>query len=619
MMKRVGLFVLVVMLAFGTLPTMTPVAAATDLETLTESAQYFPAETIIWLSVRTDGAFFDELDTLVTTVREGLPPGTIPELSMRDAANEALRSMGAALDFERDVRPWLGDTMSGGVLSLETAFDHDFSNDDDIPYLVVMDVTDRDLALELAETLFADGIEAGEVTRSSEDGVDLFIGVEGTNIPAYALTEDALMVAFSEDQLPLGGVDEPLSESERFTETLAMLPDTAYNMVGYNNAGPATAEAMESQMGMAALLFGSMTSSITSLYRSAPAQVFGLTVLDDVNLVIDMAQSPYDLDALAEFGVEMDYAVFQPVDADFAERIPAGTTALILGTGFGESVNAGLDAMGAGLELAIQGAFTFMRFDDGASELDNLPTFVTTIGRQDFRNMVTFYFAGLTGMNLEDQLLVNMNGSSATFLRAYESDVLGLTLDAALLFDLPEDDIADDIYENLSDALDAYDANFEREDDDIITFDEPFVDLFPPDFPDELATADDFDLLLGIDDTMLAFGTRPGVEFGLGLDDGATLADDADYRAASRYLLADAETIYFFNVKSLLPLLETLGALVEPYDPTSARDLRQAVGVIGLVDSASGSAVINDDSSQVVRLVLTLSADRVSQATALAE
>ena len=204
-MKRilVIVFLLGALGIIGVLPALaTPIAELNDL------ARYFPADTPIFAAVRTDDAFFSELDGLVAKVAAALPPGTIPPVTIVDALDMALADANPPMSFQEDIRPWLGDTIAFGVLEIPaedgaaTRMLRRRTFDGEAPVLVAVAITDRAAVTDF----FVNGMTEADVEFERTDEADFTVitpsdsSVEfAKETPVIVIRDDALFVTNQAD------------------------------------------------------------------------------------------------------------------------------------------------------------------------------------------------------------------------------------------------------------------------------------------------------------------------------------------------------------------------------------------------------------------------------------
>ncbi|MDX1994183.1 MAG: DUF3352 domain-containing protein [bacterium] len=354
---------------------VSPAPAAAQFADTYPQADNIPGDVHFYFALRTDDAYIDQLDAIITRLSGSLPPelGIPPGLGLRAGLNLFTAALGG--DFATVVRPWLGDAVTLSGYSLP---------DGSGSVLLSAEITDRDAALSLVETLTSQGGQAP--TRTEENG---FVVLEnaGTFIAA---NESALYLATSRDLLPLTAPDGSLAANADFTATLGQLPATEYNVVAYVDARLIDVTSMA---GAAAGEVGGMAASAASEVIPGPTAI-GATIIGDNTLTLDIVQSLVDLPDLQAQGVTIpDTGAVDPV---FLANIPADATLVVQGTNLKsvyDSVIASLPA------LSQQG--------DSPVTAEDIESGLAQVDAQ---------FELLTGVPLREGLIDWLTGDYAVFL-----------------------------------------------------------------------------------------------------------------------------------------------------------------------------------------------------------
>ncbi|NUM81128.1 hypothetical protein HUU42_10005, partial [bacterium] len=380
-----------------------------------------------------------------------------------------------------------------------------------------------------------------------------------------------------------------------------------YNVLAYLDIGPTLAnmyEQMFAQMGSAMMpdgMSGMMDMAIT-MYRSYPPMAMGLTLLDGRSLTMDYAVGSFNISEMeAAMGLDP-MTIPAPVSLDFAQYIPADAPIVIHSTGAGESTKRSLQVMAYMVDAFKEMAFMFSDMGSG-SGMDDIPQFVRDITGNDVRAFINLSFAGMTGLNLEKDVLDHINGNSAFYLRFLLSDVLGYTLDGAIIIENAEPDAMQKIFDGLVGALEQYDANFELE-GEAVSLPGVIRGFFPAGMPEEMMAAPELDFMFGLDDNLFAFGTRQAVEFSLDAS-GDSLADDPAYSEAAQYFLDDTVMVWYLGFAPIAEALNVVAAS-DTVDSFTANDLEMVSTALSIFSSASITASLDENYSGVARFVLTL-------------
>ena len=594
-MKRVLLVAVSLVLALGVVAAPAAAVPVTDLTVL---ADYFPADTAIFFSMRTNDAFIDELDSLVETLRDALPRGAVPPFTLRDALDEGMAEFGEDATFENTIRTWLGDTMAVGVLTLEDAM---MGMNDQPPMLIAIEISDRAAAEQFVVQSYESN--GGEV-ETETDGDYTLLTPESPSNAFFALGDDVLLLATERDLLPLNSDFRSLADNTDFSDSVGSLPASDYHAIFALDLQDIMSQAyamMQSQaemMGPSAEMF----TALGPLYENYPRQTLGLTMLDERSLAIDFIQSPFDYAALADtFMGDVSALLDTPaVDLDFAAHVPADAPFALQGTGFGNSVTYGIDVMAAVMEMGVrQGMMSDSRM---GSRADDVPAMIEEMDANDVRAFVDLAFAGMTGLNLEEDVLPHLNGNAAMFGRVLPSEATEFTFDAALVFEVTDAAAMQAIMDQLVDAMTRYEADFTYE-DGVLVLPGVIRGLFPQRFQEDLDAEATFDFLIGLNDEVFAVGSREAVEFVLS-GEGDSLADAPAFADARAHFLEGSQQVGYLGFSPVRDLVEQVLATMG--GPGNDSSVGAVLSVLDALSSASYSTRINEDGGAVGRMVLTL-------------
>lgn len=560
----------------------------TDLNVL---AQYFPADTPIFISVRTDDAFIETLDALVERVRAALPEAAGSGETLADALDNLADEIFPGGTFEEDLRPLLGDTASIGLTSAARLADDDRSNDENPPAIIALSIKDRTAVIDLIANA---NMRAEQTT---EKGYTLFTpdaSVTGERADdAVIVRDDVLLYYTVNESIPVGGVpDGSLNTNEGFTSTLALLPEPSYNMTLFLNtrqfieaAGetdPDAAEALEA--------FGPMFNAVGS-------QVWGFTILGGDSLTIDIAQQMGDMSAITDLGFQL--GSMTPIDPAFAAHIPADVPLAILGT----DIKTALSSAANNFQLMAQTA----AMQDGDFDPEELAE-----GVEQFNQA----FTQMTGLNFEQDVLSWMTGDYALFLslnpdlnlRSQFGIFQAFPVDFGFAIEATDAAAAQKTVDGLTQAIQAaavqvraqsenaeVETEIEVTDEEIGDADVTVVTITASNAPWPV------EILMGANDDVFALGTRSAVRAILAPDGG--LPSNAEFQRASAYILPKSVSLGWLNTEGLLPLADLAAAFDRSNDAEA--NAGQARRALGLFSSGTMSSAYNEDGSALIRMVLT--------------
>lgn len=577
----VGTALIAVLVVLSVIPVSAQ--SPTDLNAL---ARYFPADTPIFVSLRTDDDFIETLDSVAARIRAVVPDaegGTLAE-----ALDELTGELFPGGTFEEDLRPLLGDTASVGIISTETLINDDRSDDDDTPSIVALSINNSQAVIDLL------GRSEMRVEQTTGDGYTLFTPAEvegGGNDDAIIVRDDVLLFYTTDTVMPEGGLpDGDLSGSADFTEGLAMLPEPTYNMTVYLDLktfidaavqnDPEAAEAMET--------FGSVFNAVGS-------QVWGFTILGGDSPAIDIASQIGDISALEELGLSM--GSMTPVDLAFAAHIPGNVPLALMGTDIKTSLSSAASSMMLAMPRSAESDFDPEEVEKSIEQLNQA-------------------FTQYTGLDFEQDVLSWMTGDYALFLSlnpAFDpTSQFGIfqavPIDFGLVIEAADAAKAQATVAGLTQAIQTgveqmSAANTEVETEATVTNET----IGSADVTVVTITAENtpwpIEFLMGANDEVFALGTRAAVRAIFAPD--GSLPANAEFMRTSPYILPNAISVGWLNTAGLLPLADLISTFGN--DDEAEEEAEQARTAIGLFSSGTISSAYDEDGNSLARLVLTFS------------
>jgi hypothetical protein len=577
-MKRFAILFVTLALLLALLP-----AAAQSTPDLTALAQYFPGQTPVYVSLRTDDGYIEVLESIRARFEAALPAGAMDDTTVPMALDASVRDMlqddGS---FAADVRPWLGDSVAFGLLNLDSMMEQPNGG----PYLVALQISDR----AAAEAFFAPIIARGGdmVVAEITDAYSLYTLAEtGSGPMAIYFDDQALFITNKLEALPMGGpLNSPLAEQEAFQSAMATLPADGYNIAVYADYGAFMQAALTEASSSMSTGEAEMMAMVEPFFTAFGGAAVGFTVLDERALTMDLALE-YDVSALGAMAPDM--SSFAPFDPAFAIHLPAGTQLAIQGTGLSQSIEQGLDS------LAMAQAM------DPASG-DDAPT------AEELLAGINFVVRGATGLDLEEDILSWMTGQYAVGMSV---DFAAL-LDAAMTGDFPPEALSFGVVIENTDqqGAEALVAGLTQTLNNFIT---------PDSAPDAVLSeemlggapgvtltdvASGFQLAMGANDAVFALGTPDMVRAALSPDGG--LDTDPAYQESLTWAL-DGTPVYLYASGDFFNALVELGIYTE-MTRMERRPTAPELGTVlaGPLFSSSSISQTTGTSDVVARFVLTL-------------
>ncbi len=581
MRKLFVLLLIAALLAVAIVP-----AAATPVSELNALAAYFPAETAMLISLRTDDAFLAELDALFNRITAQLP--NPPPTSLLDELDRSVQISGAGSSFATGIRSWLGDVVSIGFIDFSPIFAAQVSGAMDTPppsFLLVGALRDR-AALEnlLDRSLALDPNTSVMRTTDYTLFTQMPPSWRAQEPPTeYYVADDVFMITNDSSLLPLKGrLESSLADDPRFDEGLAALTFDSYNMTIYMNTD-ALLEAMLQTNAMFSPGFD---------VEFIPSQIWGFTILDQRTLMIELVQPITDPALWAAAGVTPE--AFVPVDLSFARHIAAGTPLVIHGTDLNGLFENALQNLSMTLEQ-LQAA-------DPSLTMGMTPEETAAL----INDTLTFGVQGALGLNLSEDILSWMTGDFALTLGINPAlddvrtagDAMSLNvlpIDFSLLIEATDPARARNLVSAIGSSLRQFASAELRVSQETIAGEMATVLTIPASFdvpfPIEIITA--------ANDEVFVIGTRAYVE--AALSDGPGITADPYFIEMQAYLVDEPASVLYAAGEGLTPLVNFLAATraINPWDVEPVR------AVFRLLSSSSMSAAYSED-GMILRMVLTL-------------
>ncbi len=570
MKKRLLNLYIIGALAFGLLGLMNQPASAIPTDDLTDTARYFPAETLAYVSIRTDEGYTQALQDFLALIDANSQGAIIPPNMEVTPFGVLLADVGGPL-IDTDEITWLGDTLAFGVL------------DGNGSTLTAVEITDKDALLaDVSDDEFL------EIIITEEDGYTVIESRFGD----YAVVTDDV-VFFGLDNLAVMtsalAQDPSLLDNANFTAARSALPEDEYNIFAYVDAGAIMTLALAMQDSGGAV---TLPASVTS--QDLGVLALGATVFDGRTLSLDVA-------SIAGGASDV---VQTPVDLDFAAYLPGYTQLLIHDANLAQDFAgfiASLDAIAPLLQdFATIGSMEMngvpMPMEPELPEVD-----LSTINIGGLlKNTLIPVFAGFTGLNLEQDIInyVTEDYTLAMSLIGVPSDLL-FSFDVAMVATVTDTDAATNVINGLIRADGLYRLGGLTEDNSL-----SYPDLFPAilseivGFPPSSIASPELTFRIGANEDVFAIGTAPSVDFALNPSDDS-LANNPVYQYAQSFFLADAASVWYVNAVSLAESIDAVAPLIGP-----DADILQFM--IAQLESATISQNTGADGAVVSRLTLTL-------------
>lgn len=501
-----------------------PVTARPSAD-LAALARFFPPQAPIFGVIRADDGYIETLDGLIARVLSKFPADAVPPgLSLRAALDQLAGEAGVG-DFRSSIRPWLGDRLAFGILTLDSL--------DAAPpaFVIAADVRDRAAAeafwqglLERSNATFTE-VRDGSYTLYAMDASDPERG-------GLLITDEVLLLGVGNLRRLLVTREARLNQAPAFTGTLDLLPAGDYNALLY--------------LDLPSIMAANNDAGTRMLAGAVGPAAIGLTLLDGRSLVADIGIARSAANPLAAMGFELPSA--QPIDPAFAAQLPARTSLLVQAA----NVNTLFESFLAAARLS--GSTSDQEFERGLNQL-----------RLSVR--------GVTGLRLEEDILDWMTGDYALFVTIDQQAIrrlitqalmdetpalAALPLGFGLVVEATDPAKARALAAGLGQALPQLVAQAPEVTITAAAIGGEDVTVIRVDAPLDPARMPPLEIVIGANDSVFLIATRPEAKAILSGIPG--LNQDAAYAAAARYLLDDATTVWYMDSGGSAVIL-TIGAL----------------------------------------------------------
>jgi hypothetical protein len=575
--KKLFTLLAIMVVAMGTLMTPTMAAPTPDLNKL---AKYFPTSAPILISFSTSDDFIKDIDNLVAKIAAQIPGMTKPP-SIVDQFDKAVSEVMGSGNFDSAVRNWLGDEASIGLYTFEGMMGRGNSSGKPPHFLAAVAIKDQKAAETFWKAALGKSTQGNYQSSTEGDFIVFTPGKDSTANGIVAIGKDVMFIASYKEDIPFKGQASPLSDNPMFADSMKLLPESDYYVTVYANLADLFKQALtvQSDVTGASASQAAMMKQLEPLLKNFPPEVIGYTLLDERSLTFDFAV-PYG-DMLKQFeAAGYSTAMPDPVDPAFAANILSGSPFVI------HSTNLGATLAGVLKNFHTQAGMMSSRGVSGADMEKRIA-------------QLTFAIQGLTGKDLEKDILPAMKGNYALYvaLNPALSDVSSkadltkqLPVDFGFLTEMSDPAITQAIMKGVKTALgNAKEAKVTTE--KIAGADAVVITGTSAGMPFPI------ELVLTGNDKLFFFGTRRAAQAALTGTGG--LDQDASFKEAAGYLVPSPRAIAYLASEGLKPLVKIIGMT------GNERDGQQFATFLKLLSSASVSSTTKDNVGYA-RLVWTL-------------
>lgn len=476
-------------------------------------ADQMPIGADLYMAIRTDDAYLDELDGILgkiisqisTTIPNfGLPP---EGFGVRQLLNQALASTRLDIDFETDIRPWLGSSMALGLYWGEDVLQDLF---------IAIDHSNR----ELAEA-FLINISRQQIEVTVEGNFSIYTMGDGMTL--IGINDDAIYIALRRELIPINGApSDTLSNDPNFQKAVGALPSTNYNILVAGDTS-VLAQLMDSNR-------VTTRQSIKALLPDAYTAL-GATIANGISPTIDLAQ--------VGLTPEVVNLINTPIDPSFTQYIPANATGVIHGTNLVAPYNALIDLLsaqtGQDMRAQLDQAYAMFGFD-----------VINVLFSGDFAIYFTYKPEGLEGLINAQLEALNTEGTTTTKI----TDIL----EFGYVFEVSDTTQAQSLIDQLYNLYNMMGANA-----GISVSQEEIGGKSALVISAEQSGMEALELVIGMNDAVMVMGTRESAT--AILTGNGRFDSNPFYQNSLRYTLPSM-THYWFIDRNSLPAMSTISTVL---------------------------------------------------------
>lgn len=439
----------------------------------------------------------------------------------------------SGIDFERDVAPWIGPEVSGAIAGVDL-------QSGAIEAAVTVDVMDADAAASFLRkwTAYMEDSNGVDFDRGSEGDFHTWVDEDGSQ--AYALSDDLLVFATTEDMLEdimwraAEERNRTLADDENFVEARAALPSERFASFYVNT------EELGDIVGSLLLAVAVGASLI-----DGPDWTAGSIAFVERGLALQTVTPRTSQDSLARV-----------LSTDVAELLPEDTLGL-LALGFEPDLDnwRGVLAEYEITDDSFPGIADVIR--DVAGDLDIEGIDWGRLTQADLLNLGLAYVRQATGIDLERDVFDHLNGDAIVALREFDLETLGGIDGFALL---------------------SYRPGGEKALEDTV---EDIIGLAEPSFGDDLSSIPYMlnDGYLTIATTEEALDTIADLQSG----QGGSLTSADEYQRTVGHLPSEQTMLAYVDLQSILRQFDMAGLTTS--QRRAVRDIFSAVGMAATSDA----------------------------------
>lgn len=554
-MKKLTTLIATLILALAvSLNVFAAPAQNVDTDDLVRLAEFAPAESVFFATIRLDDDYLATLDALLLNIAQRAPDfDPVDFTSISDAL------------MQSEMDAWLGDRGAIFAPSAENMMMDSF------PFVMIGEITNP----EATEAALDDMLAFGYDKITTPEGFVRYEPEFSWDAP-YLIAGDLLLFGEVDAALMPDADALRLISSDAFNNAADALPESAYNALVYLDVTSIyDAAAFMIPMGM---FPGSIANTVNATFQDAGQFALGFTILDERTLVMDAAQYGASTGGTA-----------QPLDTSLLDRVPANTPLVFQGRGFGDLINTGLNLFDE-LDALLRDLGELRPGDPGPALLGTF---------------IRLSIEGAYGLDL-DETLAWMNGDFVAY-----QDITTLEGVPLLDGDIPQVTSLSSIILSTDDAgtsaafLDAIARDITRV-FTVATYEDGTLQIPLNQVLTNLPEIANISITAA--DDVFIVGSSAAVDFALN-PTSANLSSGEAFTYEANFFLPDAQMLMFMDPAPLRELAaEILESQRDTMSPWDVADAEMGLAILGAFQSLGVTSTITPDAN-LTRFTITFSED----------
>ncbi|MCU0497218.1 MAG: hypothetical protein MUF87_07705 [Anaerolineae bacterium] len=318
------------------------------------------------------------------------------------------------------MRPWLGDTIGFSILNFDASLNHLYNTPENLPILLMAEITDRETAAAFAAELLADAVPFYTWDRIDTETYTWFTASREASAPALLITDRVMIFGSSASILPFNGpIEHNLTTDPYFNTAIGRLNSGEYGALAYVDAPTILSYLLGNNRRMAS----TDRLLLMALLKSVGPIAFGGAVIES-SLVFDTVITVGNLSPLESLGLSTGGTV--QLDPNFMRFVPRDAAFIVHGTQLPGMVNLAEENLG--------GIFNLMLLQDNEAPIGRD---LAALSRQLSGHLANIFATNITGLALPTELDNWLSRDFAVYVRGnsvYVPEIVPNPIEGAMIF-----------------------------------------------------------------------------------------------------------------------------------------------------------------------------------------